>query len=113
MRQTTRAYALIYATMLLLLISFILISLRTSTGITLDRITNAHIRFQSSLYLLSLEQIAKICKQKPDFTQADFYLDSGFFGGFEIDSDTAFLYVQATNLRTGQTLRSTKFIKFP
>lgn len=111
--STSRAYALLYAMMFLLLITFFIMQFRANTAITLDRITNAHIRFQSQLYLRSLEQMAKICRGEPKLSALDFTLDSGYVGGFEIIGDEAFLYVEALNRRTGQTLRSTKEITLP
>ncbi|OBV29446.1 hypothetical protein BKN38_02380 [Helicobacter sp. CLO-3] len=108
--KLTSAYALIYAAMILLFVTFILSSLRNSSGIAIDRATNAHINFQSNLYLQSLERIARICAQKQGFLQAEFALDDGFVGGFEIQGSDAFLYIQALNRRTGQTMRATKTI---
>lgn len=111
-KSTSKAYALLYAIMLLLLIGFFLTSLRTSTGITLDRLTNSHIRFQETLYLQSLEQAAKLC-HAAQIASGDFVLDDDYKGGFEIVGDRVFLYIEAINRRTGQILRSTKDIALP
>lgn len=105
--KVSKAYALLYAAMFLLLISFFLTSLRTSTDITLDRLTNSHIRFQSALYLRSLEQVARICLAS-HITSGDFVLDADYSGGFEIIGDRVAMYIEAINRRTGQTIRSTK-----
>lgn len=110
--RALKAYALLYATMFLLLISFFLTSLRTSTGITLDRLTNSHIRFQSALYLRSLEQVARICLTS-HITSGDFVLDADYSGGFEIIGHRVVMYVEAINRRTGQTIRSTKELIIP
>lgn len=107
------AYALLYAMMFLLLITFFIMQFRANTAITLDRVINAHIRFQSQLYLQSLEQIARICRDDARLLALDFTLDSGYVGGFEIVGKQAFLYVEALNRRTGQILRSTKEIALP
>lgn len=110
---TRAAYALLYAMMFLLLITFFIMQFRANTAITLDRIVNAHIRFQSQLYLHSLEQAARICRDDPRLLALDFTLDSGYVGGFEIVGKQAFLYIEALNRRTGQILRSTKEITLP
>lgn len=119
--SSKKAFGLIYAAMFLVIVGLFLASIRTSSGVSLDRITNSHLRFQSSLYLRSLEDIALICANKPHFHQGRFDFGNGYVGGFalqtqNIGADTstkAYLYVEAKNLRTGQILRSTKEVYLP
>lgn len=121
--QTTskKAFGLIYAAMFLVIVGLFLASIRASSGVSLDRLTNSHLRFQSSLYLRSLEDIALICANKPNFHQGRFDFGNGYVGGFALqtqhiganNSTKAYLYVEAKNLRTGQILRSTKEIYLP
>lgn len=120
-QSSHNAFGLIYAAMFLVIVGLFLANIRTSSGISLDRITNSHLRFQSSLYLRSLEDIALICANKPNFHQGRFDFGNGYVGGFALqtqhtgaDTQTkAYLYVEAKNLRTGQILRSTKEIYLP
>lgn len=104
------AFGLIYAAMLLAIVGLFLANIRLSNGITLDRTTNSHLRFQSALYLRSLEDIARICANKPNFTKGRFDFGGGYVGGFALRGDSAYLYVEAKNLRTGHILRATKEI---
>lgn len=111
--MTSRAYALIYALFLLVLISYFVSSLRQNDGIKLDRIANSHIHFQSLLHIQSLDKIARIyaTKQKPHASLTGrFDFGGGYVGGFEIVGKRAFLYVEAQNKRTSQILRQTKEI---
>lgn len=120
-QSSQNAFGLIYAAMFLVIVGLFLASIRTSSGISLDRITNSHLRFQSSLHLRSLEDIALICANKPNFHQGRFDFGNGYVGGFALQTQhiganaqvKAYLYVEAKNLRTGQILRSTKEIYLP
>ena len=111
------AFGLVYAAIFLAIVGLFLANARLSTSISLDRITNSHIHFQSTLYLRSLEDIARLCANKSDFTQGRFDFGDGYIGGFSLqhkDSMTkAYLYVEGKNLRTGQILRATREIYLP
>lgn len=115
--NTKKAFGLIYAAIFLAIVGLFLANARLSTSLSLDRITNSHIHFQSALYLRSLEDIARLCASKPDFTQGRFDFGGGYIGGFSLqhnESKTkAYLYVEGKNLRTGQILRATKEIYLP
>ena len=112
--NTKKAFGLIYAAIFLAIVGLFLANARLSTSLSLDRITNSHIHFQSVLYLRSLEDIARLCANKPDFTQARFDFGGGYIGGFSLQHNEsmtkAYLYVEGKNLRTGQILRATKEI---
>lgn len=112
--STKKAFGLIYAAIFLAIVGLFLANARLSTSLSLDRITNSHIHFQSALYLRSLEDIARLCANKPDFTQARFDFGGGYIGGFSLQHNEsmtkAYLYVEGKNLRTGQILRATKEI---
>lgn len=115
--NTKKAFGLIYAAIFLAIVGLFLANARLSTSLSLDRITNSHIHFQSALYLRSLENIARLCTNKPDFTQGRFDFGGGYIGGFSLHSQDsmtkAYLYVEGKNLRTGQILRATKEIYLP
>lgn len=115
--STKKAFGLIYAAIFLAIVGVFLANARLSTSLSLDRITNSHIHFQSALYLRSLEDIARLCANKPDFTQARFDFGGGYIGGFSLQHNEsmtkAYLYVEGKNLRTGQILRATKEIYLP
>lgn len=115
--NTKKAFGLIYAAIFLAIVGLFLANARLSTSLSLDRITNSHIHFQSALYLRSLEDIARLCANKPDFTQARFDFGGGYIGGFSLQHNEsmtkAYLYVEGKNLRTGQILRATKEIYLP
>ena len=115
--NTKKAFGLIYAAIFLAIVGLFLANARLSTSLSLDRITNSHIHFQSALYLRSLEDIARLCASKPDFTQGRFDFGSGYIGGFSLQHNEsmtkAYLYVEGKNLRTGQILRATKEIYLP
>lgn len=115
--STKKAFGLIYAAIFLAIVGLFLANARLSTSLSLDRITNSHIHFQSALYLRSLEDIARLCANKPDFTQARFDFGGGYIGGFSLQHNEsmtkAYLYVEGKNLRTGQILRATKEIYLP
>ncbi len=104
----TKAYALLYGAMLLILVGFFILNLRQIEGVKLDRISNSHIHFQSQLYLQSLQKIANLCIANNRFTQAHFDFGAGYEGGFELVNQTIYLYVQAQNKRTSQILRATR-----
>lgn len=104
------SFGLIYAAILLAIVGLFLANMRLSNGMTVDRITNSHLRFQSALFLRSLEDIAQICANKPNFTKGRFDFGGGYVGGFFLQGSSAYLYVEAKNLRTGQILRATKEI---
>lgn len=112
--STKKAFGLIYAAIFLAIVGVFLANARLSTSLSLDRITNSHIHFQSFLYLRSLEDIARLCANKPDFTQGRFDFGGGYIGGFSLQHNEsmtkAYLYVEGKNLRTGQILRATKEI---
>lgn len=115
--NTKKAFGLIYAAIFLAIVGLFLANARLSTSLSLDRITNSHIHFQSALYLRSLEDIARLCANKPDFTQGRFDFGDGYIGGFSLQHNEsmtkAYLYVEGKNLRTGQILRATKEIYLP
>lgn len=115
--NTKKAFGLIYAAIFLAIVGLFLANARLSTSLSLDRITNSHIHFQSALYLRSLEDIARLCASKPDFTQGRFDFGGGYIGGFSLQHNEsmtkAYLYVEGKNLRTGQILRATKEIYLP
>lgn len=113
--STKEAFGLVYAAIFLAIVGLFLANARLSTSISLDRITNSHIHFQSALYLRSLEDIARLCASKPDFTQGRFDFGGGYIGGFSLQhkESKAYLYVEGKNLRTGQILRATKEIYLP
>lgn len=115
--NTKKAFGLIYAAIFLAIVGLFLANARLSTSLSLDRITNSHIHFQSALYLRSLEDIARLCANKPDFTQGRFDFGGGYIGGFSLQHNEsmtrAYLYIEGKNLRTGQILRATKEIYLP
>ena len=115
--KSNKAFGLIYAAIFLAIVGLFLANARLSTSLSLDRITNSHIHFQSALYLHSLEDIARLCVNKPDFTQGRFDFGGGYIGGFSLQHNEsmtkAYLYVEGKNLRTGQILRATKEIYLP
>lgn len=113
--STKGAFGLVYAAIFLAIVGLFLANARLSTSISLDRITNSHIHFQSVLYLQSLEDIARLCANKPDFNQGRFDFGGGYIGGFSLQhkESKAYLYVEGKNLRTGQILRATKEIYLP
>lgn len=115
--STKKAFGLIYAAIFLAIVGLFLANARLSTSLSLDRITNSHIHFQSVLYLRSLEDIVLLCANKPNFTQARFDFGGGHIGGFSLQHNEsmtkAYLYVEGKNLRTGQILRATKEIYLP
>lgn len=115
--NTKKAFGLIYAAIFLAIVGLFLANERLSTSLSLDRITNSHIHFQSVLYLRSLEDIARLCANKPDFTQGRFDFGGGYIGGFSLQHSEsmtkAYLYVEGKNLRTGQIMRATKEIYLP
>ncbi len=54
-----------------------------------------------------------LCAKNPKMQNTYFDFGDGYFGGFDIQNDTAFLYVEVTNKRTSQILRATRIITIP
>ena len=108
-----KGFALLYATSIILIATMLVFTFRNFEGINLDSKINSHINFQARIYLSNLESIAELNRNEPDLQNAFFRFSNEFLGSYEIINNKAFLYIQATNIRTGQTLRFNKEIDLP
>ncbi|PAF52313.1 hypothetical protein [Helicobacter sp. 13S00477-4] len=107
------ASGIFYTLGVLLGVSYIGMNTLHHSSVGLDWVSNAHLRFQSSLHILSIAKMASLCLDKYGFEEcsADRFIFNGYEGGYDLDTDSegqywADIYIEGKNLRTSQILRT-------
>ncbi|MDO7252418.1 hypothetical protein [Helicobacter cappadocius] len=109
----SKAQGLFYALMVLLAVAYISTASLRMQGVRIDAMSNSHLKYQSSLYVQSILEMAKLCLKTLTKEQCDndeFIFDKEYKGGYNLfDIDDGYeihIYIQAINLRTSQVQRT-------